>query len=413
MTQARSLGREPADRFARTHFGIGFFMRYVIEANHQRTPANFQHDNQKEKSMSHSNYLSAMRTVRRISAATLAASMLFVASQPAGAQEIIRMTMAAGHPPIFLWVKLLRESFMPTVDAELAKTGKYKMDWNEAYGGTLAKLGSELETMQQGISDVGAVSSIFHSAKMPLNNVTFFVPFGPADANVVMQAMSSAQDTPEMKAEWAKYNLVNLASVVLDSYNMVTSFPVTKIEDMKGKKIGGGGPNLNWIKNTGAVGVQGNLATFYNDIKTGVYDGAMIFATGAVPSKLFEVAPNLIKLDFGAMHTGAVAVNKGRWDKLPDEVKAAFRKGANAYKATFVAEQTTRAEASLVAWQKAGGKIITLDAAERARLVKMVPNPTKDWIKQAGQVPAKKVLGAYMDAARATGYKFSRDYDKE
>ncbi len=363
--------------------------------------------------MSHRHSLAVMRTVRRFSVGALSASVLCLASLPAGAQEIIRMTMAAGHPPIFLWVKLLRESFMPTVDAELAKTGKYKMDWNEAYGGTLAKLGSELETMQQGISDVGAVSSIFHSAKMPLNNVTFFVPFGPADANVVMQAMSSAQDTPEMKAEWAKYNLVNLASVVLDSYNMVTSFPVTKIEDMKGKKIGGGGPNLNWIKNTGAVGVQGNLATFYNDIKTGVYDGAMIFATGAVPSKLFEVAPNLIKLDFGAMHTGAVAVNKGRWDKLPDEVKAAFRKGANAYKATFVAEQTTRAEASLVAWQKAGGKIITLDPAERAKLVKMIPNPTKDWIKQAGQGPAKKVLAAYMDAARATGHKFARDFDKE
>ena len=352
-----------------------------------------------------------LRLHTALAAAALIATAL--AAAPAAAQESIRMTMAAGHPPIFLWVKLLKETFAATVDAELARTGKYKMQWTEAYGGTLAKIGSELETMQQGISDVGIVSSVFQSAKLPLNNVTYFVPFGPADANVVTQSVSSAQDSPALMAEWAKYNTVYLAGFAIDNYNIIASFPFTKIEDLKGKKIGGAGPNLNWIKNTGAVGVQGSLNTFYNDIKTGVYDGAFVFATAAVPAKLYEVAPNMVKLDFGAMHAGALAINKGRWDKLPDEVKAAFRKGANAYKATYLAEQTARIESSLAAWQKAGGKIVTVDPAERAKLVKLVPNPTKDWFKQAGAGPAKKVLSEYMNAARATGFKFARDYDKE
>ena len=352
-----------------------------------------------------------LRLHTALSAAALIATAL--AAAPAAAQESIRMTMAAGHPPIFLWVKLLKETFAATVDAELARTGKYKMQWTEAYGGTLAKIGSELETMQQGISDVGIVSSVFQSAKLPLNNVTYFVPFGPTDANVVTQSVSSAQDSPALMAEWSKYNTVYLAGFAIDNYNIIASFPFTKIEDLKGKKIGGAGPNLNWIKNTGAVGVQGSLNSFYNDIKTGVYDGAFVFATAAVPAKLYEVAPNMVKLDFGAMHAGALAINKGRWDKLPDEVKAAFRKGANAYKATYLAEQTARIESSLAAWQKAGGKIVTVDPAERAKLVKLVPNPTKDWFKQAGAGPAKKVLSEYMNAARATGFKFARDYDKE
>ena len=38
------------------------------------------------------------------------------------AQEQIKLTVAAGHPAIFLWVKHLKESMMATVDAELAKT---------------------------------------------------------------------------------------------------------------------------------------------------------------------------------------------------------------------------------------------------------------------------------------------------
>src|SRR5688572_1351653 len=108
---------------------------------------------------------------------------------PAQAQETIKLTIAAGHPPIFLWVKHLKDSLMATVDAELAKTGKYKIAWTEAYGGTLAKIGSELETMQQGISDLGIVATVFQSSKLPLNNVTYFVPYGPADANKVTAAI--------------------------------------------------------------------------------------------------------------------------------------------------------------------------------------------------------------------------------
>jgi TRAP-type C4-dicarboxylate transport system substrate-binding protein len=348
---------------------------------------------------------------RRGLPAAFAAAVLALAA-PAAAQEQIKLTIAAGHPPIFLWVKHLKESFMATIDAELAKGGKYKIAWNEAYGGTLAKIGSELETMQQGISDVGIVATVFQSAKMPLNNVTYFVPYGPADANVVTVAIDKVQELPELTAEWRKHNLVYLAGFAIDNYGLATSFPVTKLEDLKGKKIGGAGPNLAWFKNTGAVGVQGSLNSFYNDIKTGVYDGAIAFITSAVPAKLYEVAPHFTVVNMGAMYAGAVAVNKSRWDKFPPEVQAAFRKGAAAYKDAYIKEQTARIAAATDVWKKNGGKIAELAPAEQARLVKAIPNPTDEWIKQAGPA-AKKVLAAYMDAVRAGGFKFQRDFDKE
>lgn len=347
--------------------------------------------------------------------ATLFALVATLASGVTHAQETIKLTVAAGHPPIFLWVKHLHETFMPTVDAELAKTGKYKIAWNETYGGTLAKIGSELETMQQGISDMGIVATVFHPAKLPLNNVTYFVPFGPTDANLVVKAIDYVQGSPELTAEWSKYNVVYLAGFTIDNYGLVTKEPVRTVADLKGRKLGGAGPNLNWIKNTGAVGVQGSLNSFYNDMKTGVYDGVIIFVTAAVPAKLFEVAPHYTRADFGAMYAGAVAINKGRWSGLPDEVRAAFRKGANAYKAAYLAEQTARIETSYAAWQKAGGEVTELAAAERAKLVKTIPNPAKEWVKQskAKGLPADKVLKAYMDSVRAYGGKFARDFDKE
>ena len=349
---------------------------------------------------------------RGFQAGVAAAALGITLAAPAAAQEQIKLTIAAGHPPIFLWVKHLKESFMATIDAELAKGGKFKVVWNEAYGGTLAKIGSELETMQQGISDVGIVATVFQSAKMPLNNVTYFVPYGPSDANVVTGAIDRLQELPELMAEWRKHNLVYLAGFAIDNYGLATSFPITKLEDLKGRKIGGAGPNLAWFKNTGAVGVQGSLNSFYNDIKTGVYEGAIAFITSAVPAKLNEVAPNFTVVNMGAMYAGAVAINKSRWDNFPPDVQAAFRKGAAAYRDAYLKEQTARIAAATEAWKKGGGKMTELAPAEQARLVKAIPNPTEEWIKQAGPA-AKKVLAAYMDAVRAAGFKFQRDFDKE
>jgi TRAP-type C4-dicarboxylate transport system substrate-binding protein len=353
-----------------------------------------------------------MRILGSTSVAAAALALLLAAAPQAHAQETIKLTVAAGHPPIFLWVKHLKESFMATVDAELAKGGKYKIAWTEAYGGTLAKIGSELETMQQGISDLGIVATVFQSSKLPLNNVTYFVPYGPADANTVTAAIDKVQDRPELKAEWNKYGLVYLAGFAIDNYGIASTFPISKMEDLNGHKIGGAGPNLAWFKNTGAVGVQGSLNTFYNDVKTGVYEGVIAFITSAVPAKLYEVAPNFTVANMGAMYAGAVAVNKSRYDKLPAEVKAAFQKGKEAYAKAYVAEQSARIAASLEAWKAGGGKITELSAAEQQRLVKAIPNPTLDWIKQAGPT-AKTVLAAYMEAVRATGFKFPRDFDKE
>jgi TRAP-type C4-dicarboxylate transport system substrate-binding protein len=343
--------------------------------------------------------------VRRCAPSIGLAAVLSALPCAAQAQQEIKLTVAAGHPPIFLWVKHLKASIMSTVDSELAKNGKYKIAWTEAYGGTLAKIGSELETMQQGISDVGVVATVFQSSKLPLNNVTYFVPYGPADADTVIDAVDKVQQLPELKGEWNRHGLIYLTGFAIDNYGLATAFPVAKVEDLNGHKIGGAGPNLAWFKNTGAVGVQGSLNSFYNDIKTGVYEGAISFITSAMPAKLYEVAPNFTVVNMGAMYAGGVAFNKSRWDRLPDEVKEAFRKGAQAYRRNYVAEQNAQVSKATEAWTQAGGKITTLSPAEIQRLVKVIPNPTADWIKQAGPA-AKTVLSSYMEAVRATGFKF-------
>ena len=115
----------------------------------------------------------------RVLLGTLALATTLLNTLPAQAQQVIKLTAAAGHPPVFLWVKILDEYFIPEVDKRLAAAGgKYKIEWTKAYGGTLAKLGNESTAMKDGISDLGFVATIFEAAKFPLQNVTYFAPFG-------------------------------------------------------------------------------------------------------------------------------------------------------------------------------------------------------------------------------------------
>lgn len=296
---------------------------------------------------------------------------LTLAAMPQGARaETIPMTVAAGHPPVFLWVKLLQEQFIPEVNRRLEEAGgEHRIEWTQAYGGTVAKIGGVLEAIEAGIADMGFVGTLFEAAKMPLQNVTYMTPFGSDDIFVVTKVVQDLHDeVPAMREAWLRNNQVFLTGVALDSYHLVTNFPVHSIDDLKGRKIAAPGPAANWLKGTGAVPVAGNLQTYYNDIKTGVYDGTLTFLTAAAAARLHEVAPYIIKVDFGAMFAGGLSVNKDVWDTMPQEVRDVFLDVAADYRVAFAKAQTERVQGAIASMVEGGAQVIELDPAERVAL---------------------------------------------
>ena len=52
------------------------------------------------------------------------------------------ITFAGGHGTHLPWMKAIKEFYIPEVDKRLAAAGgKDKVNWTEAFGGTLAKVG--------------------------------------------------------------------------------------------------------------------------------------------------------------------------------------------------------------------------------------------------------------------------------
>jgi TRAP-type transport system periplasmic protein len=348
--------------------------------------------------------------------AVLATTLLLaVAHAPANAQKTIRLTAAAGHPPVFLWVKHLDDVFIPEVDRRLALTGNYKIDWTKAWGGTLVKLGSESKGMGDGVVDLGVVATVFETPRFPLQSISFYAPFGSDRVDLVSNTISDLQKSvPAMSDAWTKNGLKYLAGVSLDSYHIWSTFPITKFEDLNGKKISAPGPAANWVKGTGAVGVAGTLNTYYEDIKSGVSDGAIVFATAAWGLKFHEVAPYVTKVNFGAQFGGGIAINKRRFDGLPPEVQTAIVEAGKKYEVEYPKAQTALVAQRFKEMAADGAKVSELSESERKRWADALSPVAKIWAAdmQSKGLPADQVLNGYMSNLIKGGANVPRDWSK-
>ncbi|SNS09008.1 extracellular solute-binding protein, family 7 [Antarctobacter heliothermus] len=210
-------------------------------------------------------------------AATLAT--LLTTAAPVWAQESITINVIDGYPARSMWVQEFTNFFIPEVDKRLAESGNYTIDWRESYGGTVVKPRGVLEGLQLGLGDIGIVTTIFHSSKLPSQAISAVTPFVSSDARVVSKAVDEiAKEFPTMREEFAAQNQVYLTTgVVLDTYQLFSRDKVESLADLEGTKISGAGMNLRYVEGIeGAAGVRGGLTDFYNMLQTGLVDSAML-----------------------------------------------------------------------------------------------------------------------------------------
>ena len=189
-----------------------------------------------------------------------------------------------------------------------------------------------------------------------------------------------ADKFPAIKKHFASYNQVYLTnSVVLDSYQVFSKPAVKSLADLKGLKISGAGFNLRYLAPVGAVGVSGPLTGYYNQVQTGVTDGAMLWPEAAVTFKMAEVAPNMLKADIGAVNTKVLTVNADTWAKLPPEVKKIMQEVAIEYRDLLAKIAADEGADSIADYKKAGGMVHELPKAERSKWAHDLPNLAKQW----------------------------------
>jgi TRAP-type C4-dicarboxylate transport system substrate-binding protein len=204
---------------------------------------------------------------------------------------------------------------------------------------------------------------------------------------------------------------VPLSSLITDSYDLYTNFPTPNLAALQNKKINAPGTSANWLRQTGATPVEGALTTYYTNIQTGVTQGALSFASGIGPARVYEVAKYLTNVDIGSMYLGSVAVNKRFYDALPKEVQDAFVAAGKATSKAHGAHVTRTAAAAMETMKAAGLQVSNLPAADKQKWVQDLPDIVGPWLQSTGE-PGKVVLRAYFDELRARGAKPLRDWDR-
>jgi TRAP-type C4-dicarboxylate transport system substrate-binding protein len=351
--------------------------------------------------------------IRTLTAAGVIACLS--ALSPAVNAETYKVTISAAHGTQLPWIGMIKNFMIPEIDKRLAAGGKHNIVWNEAFGGTLAKVGGELDAVGSGVAEMGFVYTIFEPAKLPLLAVSFMAPFGSDDPRVLNKIMYEMNDEmPEMASQWARHNQIFLAALSTDTDYLLTTFPVSSIADLKGKKIGAAGSLALWVNGINAVPVHGDFATHFNNIKTGVYDGLIAFSTGMYPPKLHQVAPYATRVDLGSMMIGAVTINKAFHDRLPTDVRKIIKDVGKEYNVRIAEQLQSLAGNFEKKMKDEGAKFTKLPDEERRKWATSMPNIAKNWadVNDKRNLPASKVLTAYMKKLRDNNVQLVRDWDK-
>jgi TRAP-type C4-dicarboxylate transport system substrate-binding protein len=348
---------------------------------------------------------------------TVAAVGLSVGAGPASAVETIKLTAVSGYPPVTSWVKVFKDHFMAGVDQRLAAGGKYKIAWNEGFAGTIVKPRGELEGVQTGLGDIGVVIPPFHADKVPLYSVSFVTPFVTNDLSLMVKAYQKlARDFPQFNDQWTRFNQVAIGvGGAVDDYVIVSKPKIASFGDLKGKKIASAGLNLRWIEGSGAAPINSNLTAYFNDLKSGVVDGVIVWPEAAGNFKLGEVAPHMLRAGMGAALSFEITVNRDTWNRLPEEVRKVFREVGATYGEALATHIKTQTADGLEKFKAQGGSVMDLPADQRKQWAAGLPDIAGQWADEMDgkKLPGRAILTNYMDFMRANNQPVLRHWDRK
>jgi C4-dicarboxylate-binding protein DctP len=351
-----------------------------------------------------------IRTMLRV----IAFLALATASTTAMAQEVFKLRIASGHPPANTYVALLQSFFVPEVSKRVAAKTKYKVEFVEGYGGSMVKVADTLEGVQSGIIDLGGYNFGFEPSNLPLHPFQVMLPFGTMSPTMSVKLARIVYDkVPYMsKVLEDKFNQRLIALIADNGYNLGTTFDWNTVADLKGRKLAGAGLNLKWLEFAGAVPVQSSLPEAYTAMQTGVYNGWIMFPSGWVNFKLFEIGKYYTEIGFGAITWHGLTMNKARFAKLPKEVQDIILEVGREYETLTGKVNEENYPKQMEQLRSAGATVKQLPESVRvewATALKDWPQQKADELDKLG-LPASQVLKLTIEEAEKLGYKWPVRY---
>lgn len=351
--------------------------------------------------------------MRRAVAAALAVGISFCTAASASA-DTFRLRIASGHPAVQTYVNLIQTFFVPEVTKRVAERTDHTVQFVEGYGGSMTKVADTLEGVQSGIIDMGAYCFCFEPSNLPLHAFQVMLPFGTMDPVASVQIAREVYDqVPYLSKVFEdKYKQKLLALIADNGYNLGTTFPWKTIDDLKGQKIAGAGLNLKWLEYAGVVPVQSSLPEAYTAMQTGIYNGWIMFPSGWLQFKLYEVGKHYAEIGFGAMTWHGLTVNLNAWKKLPKNVQDIVLEVAREYEAKTGTVNKDAYGKHIAELKSHGVEVREVEASVREAWAKSLADWPREKAKEldAQGLPASQVLELTLKAAEKHGHTWPVRY---
>lgn len=222
----------------------------------------------------------------------------------------------------------------------------------------------------QGGCSVGA----YHSRIVPEAYVGFGLPNNFSDYNSFYDFYYNYKNKAFQKLIDQSYMAkgCHLLGGVGYSETIHTNFRLTKIDDLKGKKLRAVGGAGHHLKALGGSPVNLTASETYTAIQRGTVDGALLPLQGVVTWKLLEVVKYTL---VPGIRIGFVEIfcNLDAFKKLPADLQKIVEEAAvEAAHKTYRLEYEKNEESALQEARRAGVEIITLPSEERAKMSRYV-----------------------------------------
>ncbi|MGK6312198.1 TRAP transporter substrate-binding protein [Neorhizobium sp. DT-125] len=297
------------------------------------------------------------RTLLKTAAVTGAAlaAPAFVRTAAARTTTItVASLLGDDKPETRIWVRIGE-----LVEAKLPGQFKFNIVRNGALGGEKEVAeGTRLGSIQASLSTVSSLSGWVPELQI------LDLPFLFKDSDHVRKTVEGDIGA-DLKQKLAAQNFVIGDFINYGARHLLTKEPVTRPEQLKGKKIRVIQSPLHtklWSAfGTAPVGIP--ITETYNALSTGVADAMDLTKSAYAGFKLYEVVPYMTETGH-IWASGVVFYAAGFWNQLNEEQKAVFldasREGAAYFNQLIVEDEAKSVEQSL----KNGGKLLKPEAFE-------------------------------------------------
>jgi TRAP-type C4-dicarboxylate transport system substrate-binding protein len=258
-------------------------------------------------------------------------------------------------------------------------------------GGQLGGNEVALDAIKSAVMDFGWINTAYYAGKFDKTEVGL-LPFEVDKSAHASVAMWRLFEKGAFPGEYEDFRLLGIWAYPAQQIH--STFPVRKLEDLKGKKVGlGNDLAARLATRLGTTPVTVEFTEFYSALQRGTVNAIILQWTGVQPIRLWEVA----KFHTEVRLLGAVtmiAMNKESYAKLPQKAKAVIDQNSGEKWSREWGEfwdRVDREGRELVA--KQGNTIIQLEPAEEARWRTAIAPLTEDWVKKTPK--GQELLAAF------------------